>query len=67
MLHPAAVAAMTRALAEVLGPIAPRLISRAAAEVGTQKDLEAACLAMVDVPKEREHLRRLFAALPPMP
>jgi len=45
----------------VLGPIAPRLLRRALPGVDSQEALEAACLALVERPEERERLRRLLA------
>jgi hypothetical protein len=57
----AAVEAATRALAAVLGPIAPRLLRRVLPGVDNQAALEAACLTLVERPEERERLRRLLA------
>ena len=52
----------TRAMAQVMGPIAPRLLRRALQNAKSAEDLQAACLAMVEETEQRDALRRVFAS-----
>ncbi len=56
----ATVDAMTRALAQIVGPIAPRLLQRALLDANSPEELETACLTMIEQPRERERLRALL-------
>lgn len=55
------VARITAALAQVMGPIAPRLVARAKARSPTRRDLEASCAEMIDNADERTHFEALLA------
>ena len=49
--------AYTRALAQILGPIAPLLIRRAMVKAKTLDELEAACVALINRPEEIARFR----------
>jgi serine/threonine-protein kinase len=50
---------VTRALMEVMGPIAPRLVQRARARAATRIDLVTICAELIDNPNERERFMAL--------
>jgi serine/threonine-protein kinase len=52
---------LTRALARVMGPIAPHLVRRAQARGLSAAELEAACAAMIDNPQQRARFGNLLA------
>ena len=53
-------ARFSRALAEIMGPIAPLLLRRALARADTLDALETACVALIDGPKEAARFRALL-------
>ena len=55
---------VTRALAQVMGPIAARLVARARAKAATPAELETLCADMIDRPGERERFRTLLGRAP---
>ena len=59
--------AVTRALAEVMGPIAPRLVSKARAQASGRRDLVARCAETIPRPAERAQFRSLLPPLPAVP
>ncbi len=54
--------ATTRALTQVMGPIAPRLVARVRARAATRTDLVTLCAEMIEQPKERERFDALMQA-----
>ena len=52
---------LTRALAQVMGPIAPLLIRRAQARAASTAELEAACASMIDDPRQQQRFIQLLA------
>jgi serine/threonine-protein kinase len=52
---------LTRALARVMGPIAPHLVRRAQARGLRAAELESACTAMIDNPQQRARFSALLA------
>lgn len=52
---------LTRALTRVMGPIAPHLVRRAQARGLGVAELEAACAAMIDSPRQRQRFGELLA------
>jgi serine/threonine-protein kinase len=52
---------LTRALARVMGPIAPHLVRRAQARGLGAAELETACAAMIDDPQQRARFGNLLA------
>lgn len=59
-ISPAAVARATQAMAQVMGPIAPRLVARARAKAGDEQEFEALCMAAIDRPDARARFRTLL-------
>ena len=57
------VTGITAALAQVMGPIAPRLVTRARARASTRSELEAGCAEMIDNAAERARFQALLARL----
>jgi serine/threonine protein kinase len=51
---------LTRALAQVMGPIAPHLIRRVQTRARSAAELEAACLAMIENPQQRQRFSQLL-------
>jgi serine/threonine protein kinase len=52
---------MTRALTQVMGPIAPRLVARVRTRAATRTDLAALCAAMIEQPTERERFHKILS------
>jgi serine/threonine-protein kinase len=52
---------LTRALAQVMGPIAPHLVRRVQAPAQSLAALEAACAAMIENPRQRQRFSQLLA------
>jgi eukaryotic-like serine/threonine-protein kinase len=59
-LDAATLTRMTRALAAVMGPIAPRLIARAQARATSLEHMEELCTGLIPRPEERTAFRRLL-------
>ena len=57
----ASLARMTRALTEVMGPIAPKLIAKAQSRATSIEQMEELCTALIPRPEEREQFHRLLA------
>jgi len=57
----ARLAVLTRALTEVMGPIASRLIERARKQAGSVEQTEALCADLISNKDARERFRRLLA------
>jgi hypothetical protein len=51
---------LTRALAQVMGPIAPLLIQRVQARTASTAELDAACAAMIDDPRQQQRFAQLL-------
>jgi hypothetical protein len=60
-LSPEDITRITRALVQIMGPIAPRLVTRAQARSSTCAELEANCADMIDSPAERMRFQALLA------
>jgi serine/threonine protein kinase len=56
----ATIDACARALAHVVGPIAPYLLRRALSKARTPEELEDACLAFVNQPQQVEQFRKIL-------
>ena len=54
------IALVTRALAQIMGPIAPRLVARAQASSHTRAELQARCSAMIENTAERARFEALL-------
>jgi tRNA A-37 threonylcarbamoyl transferase component Bud32 len=52
---------MTRALTQVMGPIAPRLVARMRTRAATRTDLAALCAGMIEQPAERERFHKILS------
>jgi serine/threonine-protein kinase len=61
VLTPADLDALRRALAQVVGPIASHLIRRIQARTQSTAELEAACAAVIENPRQRQRFSHLFA------
>jgi hypothetical protein len=55
--------AITNALMQVMGPIAPRLVARARTRAVTRAELAAFCAETIERPDERERFRSLLSKL----
>jgi len=55
-------ASVTNALRQIMGPIAPRLVTQARRRAATRRDLVAFCTEMIDQPHERAHFHALLPA-----
>ena len=55
-----AVERVTRALAQIMGPIAPRLVAKARAKAGSRSELENLCAEMIEQPEQRMRFRTLL-------
>ena len=58
----ATINAASSALTLIMGPVAPHLLRRALLTARTPAELEAACVAMIEPPGERERFRKLLAS-----
>lgn len=55
--------ALTRALMQVMGPIAPRLVTRARTRASSRTELAALCAEMIERPDEQERFRALLSKI----
>ncbi len=51
---------VTQALAQIMGPIAARLMARARAKAATLAELETLCAEMIDRPDDRKRFQTLL-------
>jgi serine/threonine-protein kinase len=56
-------AAVTKALMQVMGPIAPRLVARAQSRATARPELVALCAAMIERPDERARFEALVGSV----
>jgi serine/threonine-protein kinase len=56
----ATIDACARALAHVVGPIAPYLLRRALSKARTPEELEDACIGFIDQPEQAEQFRKIL-------